>query len=146
MFVAPCRLEAALALRMAGDVVELSAHKCTLRPQVVALFKELGKDVTQAEADAMIADVDVNSDGKVSFDEFCVVRVSRPQKPASGWGSAFQGPPPRQHPPRAARAPACRCSARPKALACVKLCPSATVSCRRSRAPWASTPTPRRRR
>ncbi|CAE7370498.1 fim1 [Symbiodinium sp. KB8] len=41
--------------------------------EVVALFKELGKDVTQAEADAMIADVDVNSDGKVSFDEFCVM-------------------------------------------------------------------------
>jgi hypothetical protein len=61
-----------------GDLLDLDFCMCTnLRrnelAQVVALFKELGKAITQAEADKMIAEVDANSDGKVSFDEFCVV-------------------------------------------------------------------------
>lgn len=57
------------------------------RPQVVALFKELGKDIDQEEADKMIASVDVNSDGKISFDEFCVVSPSPPQ------GAVWRGSP-----------------------------------------------------
>ena len=43
---------------------------------MIALFKELGKDIGQEEADKLIASVDVNSDGKISFDEFCVVSVA----------------------------------------------------------------------
>lgn len=41
--------------------------------EVVALFKELGKTIDQEEADKLIASVDANSDGKVSFEEFCVM-------------------------------------------------------------------------
>jgi plastin-1 len=39
--------------------------------EVVALFKELGKTITIEEADGLIRAVDENSDGKVSFSEFC---------------------------------------------------------------------------
>lgn len=65
--------DAAQKLVAAFETTDADKSGFVENDEVVALFKELGKTVTQAEADKMIADVDANSDGKVSFEEFCVM-------------------------------------------------------------------------